>query len=490
MTISILSHPNSMYINGEWVTGSGSKESNIIDPTTGNTIVSVTDGTAKEANAAVEAARKAFDEGPWYNGYTGMQRRDALLGIARVILENKEKIALLESLNTGKPIANSTFEAMHGAEVFKYFAGLADKQTGKHHSPNHDQSVDAYTVVEALGVVGLITAFNFPFILAIWKIAPALAAGNTVILKPSPQTPLSSLYLAQLCHENNILPPGVLNVVPGGIEAGSSIVNHPWVDAISFTGSVGGGKAVYKASAMSENLKHVTLELGGKSPNVIMGDADIEAAAKHAAAAAFINTGQTCCAGTKIYVHKDIHEKFTDTLVAIAKGMADKLTNDVRTSSIGPLIDQNQLTRVEGFVNRAVQNNEAEVLVGGERWGTTGFYYKPTVLKAKTIQAEVVCEEIFGPVVTILPPFENLDDVIQQESSSQFGLACGIYTNDAKAINKFVKKMRAGSVWVNCFNVLMPYMPFGGFKNSGIGRELGEEAIKEFIVQKSVVSKF
>ncbi|PVU91919.1 hypothetical protein BB561_004129 [Smittium simulii] len=491
MTVSsILSNPNQFYINGQWIDGQGSETCNITDPTSGQVVLTLKNGVTKDSNAAVEAAYNAFNTGPWYNEYTGVQRRDALLKVAQVIDDNKHQIAKIESLQTGKPIGNSIFEAMHGAEVFRFFAGLADKQGGKHFSPNHDQSVSAYTIVEAMGVIGLITAFNFPFILAIWKIAPALAAGNTVILKPSPQTPLSSLLLAQLIHDNQLLPPGVFNVIPGGIEAGSALVNHPHVDKISFTGSVGGGKAVYKASAESPNLKHICLELGGKSPNVIMDDADVEKAAQHAAGAAFINTGQTCCAGSKIHVHKKIYDQFMSALIAITKDLTDRMTTDTSTSSIGPLIDQNQLNRVDGFVQRAIKNNEAEVLIGGERWGQQGYYYKPTVLKSSNLQAEVVCEEIFGPVVTVLPPFEDLDQVIEFESKNSFGLACGIYTNNAKAINTFVKKMRAGSVWVNCFNVLNPYMPFGGYKNSGIGRELGEEAIKEFLLTKSVVSKF
>ncbi|PVU88711.1 hypothetical protein BB559_005434 [Furculomyces boomerangus] len=486
---SILSNPNHLYINGKWVEPTGTDSRNVYNPTNGEVVLTLKDANAKDAALAIQAAQEAFEKGPWHNEYSGMKRRDALLKISDLIIEHRDNIAKIESLNTGKPIGNSTFEAMHGAEVFRYFAGLADKQQGRHNVPAHDPGFDSYTLVEPKGVIGLIVAFNFPFILSIWKLAPALATGNTVVLKPSPQTPLSALYLAQIINDNNVLPPGVLNVIPGNIEAGVALTESPYVDMISFTGSVGGGKAVYRASAGSANLKHVALELGGKSPNVIMDDADVTAAAQHAAAAAFINTGQTCCAGTKLYVHRKIYDQFVATLKVVAETIASKMTTDVTTSSIGPLIDQNQLNRVTGFVDRAIESNNVEVIAGGKRWGTTGFYFLPTVLKASK-DTEVACEEIFGPVVTILPPFDDLEEVIQHENENPFGLAAGIYTNNAKAINRFVRTMKAGTVWVNCFNALMPYMPFGGYKNSGIGRELGEEAVREFVVTKSVTAKY
>ncbi|OMJ07809.1 Aldehyde dehydrogenase family 2 member B7, mitochondrial [Smittium culicis] len=488
--ISALKNANHMYINGSWVEASGASTSQVLNPTNGEVVATINDGSVADMDAAVKAAHHAFTEGPWYNEWTGMQRRDALLKIAQAIDDNAAQIAHIESLQTGKPIGNAMYEVAHGSEVFRYFAGLADKQHGRHNVPNHDQAYSTYTLKEPLGVIGLITAFNFPFILAIWKIAPALTTGNVVILKPSPNTPLSSLLLAQIIHDNNILPPGVFNVVSGAIETGATMVNHELVDKISFTGSVGGGKAVYQASAKSANLKGVCLELGGKSPNVIMDDGDIDAAAAHAAAAAFLNTGQTCCAGTKLYVHKNIYDKFISTLKAVTEDITSKITNNTSTSSIGPLINQNQVDRVHGFVTRAVNSKQATVLIGGEPMFDSGYYYKPTVLVNAGHDAEVACEEIFGPVVTVMPAFENIDEVIAIEGRSSFGLACGIYSNNAKVINKFTRSMKAGSVWVNCFNALLPYMPFGGYKSSGIGRELGEEAVDEFIQVKSVTAKY
>ncbi|OLY85226.1 Aldehyde dehydrogenase family 2 member B7, mitochondrial [Smittium mucronatum] len=487
---SLLNNTNHMYSNGAWVEASGSSASQIYNPTSGNIILTLTDGSPKDMDATVQAAHDAFFKGPWYNEWSGMQRRDALLKIAQAMDDNSSKLAAIESLQTGKPIANSTGEVAHGSEVFRYFAGLADKQYGRHHGPSHDQRFTTYTLTEPIGVIGLITAFNFPLMLACWKIAPALVSGNTLVIKPSPNTPLSTLLLAQLINDLNILPPGVFNVVSGGTETGATMVAHNLVDKVSFTGSVGAGKAVYQASAKSSTLKGVCLELGGKSPHVVMDDADLKAAAHTAAMAAYTNTGQTCCAGTILYVHKSVYTQFLQELKSVTEDITSKITQDTKSSIIGPLINQTQLDRVHGFVQRAVDNGEAEVLIGGSRLFDSGFYYKPTVLINPTNKAQVVCEEIFGPVVTVMPPFDDLEHVLELENNSSFGLAAGIFSNNAKAINRFTTGIRAGTVWVNCFNILLPYMPFGGYKSSGIGRELGLEAVNEFVQTKSVTARY
>ncbi|OMH83344.1 putative aldehyde dehydrogenase-like protein [Zancudomyces culisetae] len=486
--VSTLGNATKLCINGQWVTGGGQQRS-IYSPVNEEAVVSVNDASAQDVENAVKAAHEAFANGPWRK-FTGKQRRDALLKIAQVLEANKEAMAQVESSQTGKPLLYSRGEVDHVVECFRYYAGFCDKLHGRHTNVDHDTEFTSYTVSEPLGVVGFISSFNFPLMLTTWKLAPALATGNTVVLKPAPQTPLSSLFLAHLIYENGILPEGVFNVVPGALETGVALVDSPLIEKISFTGSVPGGKAVYKSGAASQNFKHITLELGGKSPNVIMDDADIPDASLRTAIAGFFNSGQTCCAGTKLYIHEKVHEAFTQRIVAVAQGFTSKMTTDVATSSLGPLIDKAQLDRVSGFVNRAVESGEAEVLVGGERWGDKGFYYKPTVLREKVHKSEVACQEIFGPVITIMPPFSDIQEVIDAEKDNTFGLASGIFTNNARVIHKYSTEIRAGTVWVNTYNTLLPHMPFGGFKNSGIGRELGHEAINEYLIVKSVISRF
>ncbi|PVU87709.1 hypothetical protein BB559_005922 [Furculomyces boomerangus] len=478
-----------LYIGGKWISSVGNKQKSLINPVTGKEHAQVCESTKEDSVAAIEAARQAFDNGPWYKEWSGANRRDALLKISSLISENLETFATIEAVNTGKCYADAEWEIQDCASIFKYYAGFADRIQGRYISSGTNTKFDMKTITEPLGVCGMISSFNYPLQLITWKSAPALAAGNTIVVKPAPQTPLSVLYLVQLINENKVLPNGVFNVITGGIEAGEAIVSSPNVDKISFTGSVFGGKAVSRGASASSNIKAVTLELGGKSPVIVMNDADLENASENILMGIFSNSGMNCCAGSKLYIQSGVYNKLVQILKHKTQAIIDGITTDIKTSTMCTLVDSTQLKKVEFYVNHAIENNEGKLLVGGKRWaGSEGYYFEPTIFVGVGADAKIAKEEIFGPVLSIMEPFEDLDSVIQTESQSEFGLAAAIFSSSSKHINNFTRNVKAGTTWINTYNYVFPDLPFGGFKMSGIGRELGSEVMGEYTATRSVIS--
>ncbi|ORX80534.1 aldehyde dehydrogenase [Basidiobolus meristosporus CBS 931.73] len=451
----------------------------LLNPATGKPLAEVTEGSSEDVDRAVSSAQEAL-QGEW-GEWNGRQRRDALNLLARTLSENVEELAYLESVNAGKPLAEAHWEINESIECFKHFSGYADKIRGS--SYQVDNGLHSYTVREPAGVCGLITSFNYPLLLASWKLAPALATGNTVLLKPAPQTPLTALAVARLISDRDIFPKGVVNVVTGGASVGEAISKHALVDKCSFTGSTHVGKQILAHSAAT-NLKRVTLELGGKNPLLVAEDANIAQAVEEVFVAAFSNAGQNCCAGTRLYLSEKIHEEF------LAK-LQQKLSHVLATTDLehpdcqyGPLIDERQYTKVKGFIDRARAKYNS--LESNAPQATGGYFIEPTVFYGVDDDAEIAQEEIFGPVLTVLKPFKEFEEALERANRTQFGLAAGLWSKDPKKIAMFSRRIQAGINWVNCYNISNPYMPFGGFKLSGLGKDLGKEAIDEFTRVKSV----
>jgi phenylacetaldehyde dehydrogenase len=456
------------------------------NPATGETLATVAEGGAEDIDLAVTAARAAFDNGPWRT-LTPSQRGKILWRIGDLIEEHAEELAEIESLDNGKPRLQAQFaDVPVSAELFHYMAGWATKIDGDTltlstpYAPG--AQFHAYTLREPLGVVGQIIPWNFPLMMAAWKLAPALATGNTVVLKPAEQTPLSALYLADLLAEAG-LPDGVVNIVPGfGETAGAALAAHPAVDKIAFTGSTEVGKLILRAA--EGNLKKVTLELGGKAPNVVFADADIDAAIKGAADAIFFNQGQVCCAGSRLYVEGDAYDDVIAGVSEIANAIKVGDGRDPGTQ-MGPLVSAEQLKRVSGYVVSGLQDG-ASAAAGGAAPGGAGYYYPPTVLTGTRPDMKVVREEIFGPVV-VADRFDDPGQIAAIANDSIYGLSAGIWTRDVSKAHLFAKAMQAGTVWVNCFNILDASLPFGGYKQSGWGREMGHEVLDAYTQTKSVV---
>jgi len=475
-----LAAPRKLFINGEWVEAASGKTFAAVDPSTGDELVQVADGGEEDVNRAVAAARRAFDEGPW-SRMRPNERTKILWKVSQLLEENADTFAELESLDNGKPVTIARHvDVAATIENIQYQAGWATKIDGRTMELSTPGTF-AYTLREPVGVCGQIIPWNFPLLMAAWKIAPALAVGNTVVLKPAEQTPLTALLLAEIFQEAG-LPEGVLNVVTGfGETAGAPLSAHPDVDKVAFTGSTEVGKMIMKAAA--GNLKKVSLELGGKAPNIVFSDADIDAATKGSALAIFFNQGQVCCAGSRLYVEKKEFDRVIGGLsdaaakMNIAPGMDPKC-------EMGPLVSDEQLERVTGFVERGKKAG-AKALVGGEPVGGNGYFYKPTVLTDVTPDMEVVREEIFGPVV-VASPFEDLDDLAKQANDTPYGLSAGVWTKDIAKAHSMARKLKAGTVWVNCYNVFDPHLPFGGYKESGLGREMGPEVLDLYTEVKAV----
>ncbi|OMH78524.1 Aldehyde dehydrogenase [Zancudomyces culisetae] len=502
--LNILKSPGTLYYGGKFVPVLSGKLHKVISPADQSVLAQVGEAGKDDMTNAIAEARIAFDEGPWYNVYDGNQRRDALLKLGAVVEDRYLKdLAYLESVNTGKPYVVAEDEIKDCVNLFRHYAGYADKVHGKHVSFQTNTALDVYNIREPLGVCGMISSFNYPLNLVAWKIAPALAAGNTVIVKPAPQTPLSALFLAQIINDHQIFPSGVFNVVTGGVEAGNTLVVDDRVDKISFTGSVNGGKAVQNAAANatsspnSSTFKHLTLELGGKSPVVVMDDsvANLDNTVYHVIQGIFANAGQNCSAGSKLYVQKGIYPEFISKL----KEKTEELVNtmdavDINKSSVMPVIDRNQYNKILDYINHSTSSGETTCLIGGRAYSgkdgnCNGNFIEPTILVNADQSAKVAKEEIFGPVLTVMKPFEHLDEVIAIESKLPFGLAAGIFSSNTKTINHFVRKMRhSGTIWVNTYNYTPANVTFGGFKNSGIGRELGSEVMDSYTAPRSVIS--
>jgi aldehyde dehydrogenase (NAD+) len=467
------------FIEGKWVDSASGKTFKTFNPATEEVIAEVAEGDAEDVDRAVKAARKAFDSGPWRK--TDARDRGRLLNrLADLMEENLDELAALETLDNGKPISDSRAADLPLAiDCLRYYAGWADKIHGQTIPVRGDYF--CYTRKEPVGVAGQIIPWNFPILMVSWKWGPALAAGCTVVMKPAEQTPLSCLRMAELAQEAGF-PDGVINVVPGyGPTAGAAIVRHPGVDKVAFTGSTEVGKIIMRDAA--ETLKRVTLELGGKSPNIVFADADLDAAVAGAEVALFLNQGQCCCAGSRLFVEEKVHDAFVEKCVERAKGRRLGDPFDANTIQ-GPQVDREQFDKILGYIEKGKAQG-AKVLTGGGRFGDRGYFVEPTVFTGVKDDMVIAQEEIFGPVMSVLP-FKSVDEVIERGNKTCYGLAAAVWTRDVKKAHKIANGLRAGTVWINCYDVFDAGAPFGGFKMSGLGRELGEAALANYTELKTV----
>jgi aldehyde dehydrogenase (NAD+) len=472
-----------LLINNRWVPSVSGKTFATVDPSTGEEICQIAEADAADVDIAVSAARAAFEHGPWRK--TQASERGRLLNrLADLIEKNADELAALEALDNGKPFAVAkAVDVAATAGCYRYFAGWADKIQGK--TIPIDGNYFCYTRLEPVGVVGQIIPWNFPMLMQAWKLAPALATGNTVVMKPAEQTPLSALRIAELIVEAGY-PPGVVNMLPGyGPTAGAAIARHMDVDKVAFTGSTEVGHLIMEAAAKS-NLKRVTLELGGKSPNIVFADTHLDEAVEGAHFGLFFNHGQCCCAGSRVFVEEKIYDQFVEKSGARARKRKVGNPFDPMTEQ-GPQVDQAQFDKVMGFIESG-QSQGAKLVCGGERVGDRGYFIQPTVFADVQDDMKIAKEEIFGPVMSIIP-FKSLDEVVARANRTEYGLAAAVWTRDIGKAHAVADSVRAGTVWVNCYNVLDPRAPFGGFKQSGIGRELGEYGLQQYTEVKTVTVK-
>jgi phenylacetaldehyde dehydrogenase len=483
-----VSHPRKMLINGQWIHAQSGKTFPTYNPATGEVMAQVAEGDKADIDLAVGGARKAFEEGPWRK-MTPSERGKLIWRLADLLESNLEGFAQLESLDNGKPLTIArAADVPLAVDLFRYMAGWATKIEGNTipisvpYMPG--SQFLAYTLREPVGVVGQIIPWNFPLLMAAWKLGPALAVGCTVVVKPAEQTPLSALRLGELFLEAGF-PEGVVNIVPGyGDTAGAALAAHPDVDKIAFTGSTEVGRLIVNAAA--GNLKKVTLELGGKSPSVVLPDADLETSIPGVASAIFFNHGQCCCAGSRLYVEKSIFDKVVAGVAEQAKQIKMGPGLD-STTQMGPLVSDEQQNRVLGYLKSGFAEG-AEAVVGGKRFGDKGYFVEPTVLVNTNSTMKVIQEEIFGPVVCA-EPFTNVDDVITKANNNIYGLAAAVWTKELSMGHRLASQLRAGTVWINCHNIFDASLPFGGYKQSGWGREMGHEALDLYTEVKSVCAK-
>ncbi len=486
---NFLSKNKQLYIDGKWVDSKSGKTFEVEDPATGKQIATCAAGDSTDIDLAVKAARKAFDAGKWTSIPTN-ERGKIIWKIGDLIDKHTEELAQLESLDNGKPVTIAgAADVPLSSDIMRYMAGWATKIEGETipisvpYTPG--AQYHSYTLREPVGVVGQIIPWNFPLLMMAWKLAPALAAGCTIVLKPAEQTPLSALRLTEIINDSGLLPEGVLNVVTGlGEAAGAPLAAHPGVDKVAFTGSTEVGKLITQASA--GNLKKVSLELGGKSPTIIFPDADVDAAIAGAASAIFFNHGQCCCAGSRLFAHEKIFEKVTEGISKIAEGIKVGPGMDTSTE-MGPLVSDEQYQKVSGYIESGKQEG-GEIVAGGKYDNASGGHFvHPTVFSKTNADMTLVKEEIFGPVVCAQPfSDENLEKIALEANNTNFGLAASIWTKNISVAHKLAAKIRSGTVWINCHNIFDASLPFGGYKESGWGREMGHEVLKNYTELKAI----
>jgi aldehyde dehydrogenase (NAD+) len=470
-----------LLIDGQWV--DGSKTFDTINPATEKVLTQVVEASPADVDRAVQAARRVFEDrnGPWRK-LSASERGRLLWKLADLVEKDIDELAELETLDNGKPIFESRYVDMPMViDVLRYYAGLATKIHGE--TVNTFETAFTYTLREPVGVVGLIVPWNFPLLLASWKLGPALACGNTLVLKPAEQTPLTTLKLGELSLEAGF-PPGVINIVTGGPETGKAIVAHPGIDKIAFTGSTGVGKEIMRGAA--DTLKRVTLELGGKSPNIVFSDADIDGAVKGAINGIFYGKGEVCNAGSRLFLESKLKDEFTEKLVARASKMRPADPLDPKTR-LGAIVSQEQMITVLGYIE-AGKSEGAALVAGGNRVsvnGDKGFFIEPTIFGDVKNDMRIAQEEIFGPVLSVLT-FDDIDEVVQRANSNPYGLAAAVWTRDVKKAHTVSRRLKAGTVWINTYGLMDAALPFGGYKSSGFGRELGAQAIEHYTELKTV----
>lgn len=475
--------PKKLLIGGKWVDAESGKTFETRNPATDEVLAKVAEGGKADIDKAVSAARKAFEAGPWRR-MSAAERSRLLYKLADMIEKHADEFAQLETLDNGKPIKESRYvDIPQAVETFRYYAGWVTKLEGE--TLNVNSNFFNYTLREPVGVVGQIIPWNFPLLMAAWKLGPALACGNTLVLKPAEQTPLTALRLGELICEVGF-PEGVVNIVTGfgPDSAGQALAEHMDVDKVAFTGEDKTGRKIVEYSG--GNLKRVSLELGGKAPNIVFADADMDAAVKGAIMGIFFNQGQVCCAGSRLFLESSIHDEFLTKLTERAKNLRQGPGLDEKTQ-IGPQVSKEQQERIMNYVKIA-QGEGANLVCGGETPTgdlSKGYFVKPTIFKGVKNEMRIAQEEVFGPLLAVIP-FNSMEEVAEQANKVTYGLSGAVWTRDIKRAHKFASHIKAGTIWVNCFNAFDPAVPFGGYKMSGYGRELGKHSIELYTQIKSV----
>src|SRR5438552_7772388 len=473
--------PGRLLIDGQWF--DGATEFDTINPATGDVLTQIASASAEDVDRAVVAARRAFEDrsGAWRK-LSASERGRLIWKLADLVEKNIDEMAELETLDNGKPIFESRYVDMPMViDVLRYYAGWATKIHGE--TVNTFETAFTYTLREPVGVVGLIIPWNFPLLLASWKLGPALATGCTVVIKPAEQTPLTTLRFGELAMEAGV-PAGVLNILTGGPETGKTIVRHPGIDKIAFTGSTSVGKEIMRGAA--DTLKRITLELGGKSPNIVFADSDIDSAVKGAINGIFYGKGEVCNAGSRLFLESKLKDDFTEKLVARASKMRPADPLDPKTR-LGAIVSQEQMQTVLNFIETGKKDG-AKLVAGGTRVavdGSKGFFIEPTIFGDVKNEMKIAREEIFGPVLSVLT-FDDMDEVIEQANNNPYGLATAVWTRDLKRAHSVSRRLKAGTVWINTYGLMDASLPFGGYKSSGFGRELGAHAIEHYTELKTV----